>query len=82
MIFRIKLRIEFHDAIGTDAVGQLEIGMGVEILLDFTPVPLVVPDLLAVATDGQKAAEYFDFLKRFFQFLVFDSKFRLGPLDF
>lgn len=81
MAFRVKFGVEFHNAFGTDAVCQLQVGMVSEILFNLIPVSLVIAYLFAVATDGQKAAENPDFLQGFFQFVIFDAKFCLGFLD-
>ena len=56
-MLEIQIGIEFGSAGLTEAVGKLGVGMLVDIVLQLMPIPLVIPDLLAIGTDGQQPAE-------------------------
>ena len=49
------------------AVGKTHIRMLGQVLLNFPPVPLVIPDVLTLGADGQQARERLDFGERLFQ---------------
>ena len=44
-------------------MGEFRSGVLLDIVLHLVPVPFIVPDLLAVATDREEAVEFLDVLQ-------------------
>ena len=55
-----EIRVEYLDAVRADAVGEFRDRMLLAVGFELLPEPLVVADILAVATDGDQVSKFVD----------------------
>ena len=76
----IEFRLdESRVAFRTNPMAELGFGMVADVSFHLLPIITIVPDLLAVRTDGQQSLQRLDPRKSLFQFL---DALRQGPLKF